>query len=121
MRSSEEGKGYVKLFFTLLILGAAGYSAIKIIPPYVGNYELQDYIRQQTPYWLTQHSTVDQVRGNILGKATDLDLPVTKDDVKVVVTGGGVTVNIDYTVPVDLKVYTLPLHLTAQSENRSLL
>jgi hypothetical protein len=31
-----------------------------------------------------------------------------------------VTVNIDYTVPVDFKVYTWQLHFTDSSENKSL-
>jgi hypothetical protein len=40
--------------------------------------------------------------------------------VKVEAGGGRVTVSLDYTVPVDLKVYTLNLHFTPSAENRQL-
>jgi cell division protein FtsL len=119
MRRSDSGKSTVKAVLSIAFVFAVAYSAIKIIPVYVSSYELQDYIRQQNPFWVTQRTPADAIRNHILAKAKDLDLPVEPDQVKVEV-GGGVSVQLDYTVPVNLKVYTLNLHFTPSADNRQL-
>jgi hypothetical protein len=120
MRRSDSGKITVKAIVSIVFLVAVVYSGIKIIPVYVDTYELDDYIRQQNPFWVTQRASADAIRGNILAKAQDLGLPVSAEQVKVETGGGRVAVNLDYTVPVDLKVYTLVLHFTPSAENRQL-
>jgi hypothetical protein len=45
---------------------------------------------------------------------------VSPEQVKVDVGGGKVVVTVDYTVPVDLMVYTLELRFTPSAENRQL-
>jgi len=120
MRGLESGKGSAKAIFALAFLAALIFSCFKIIPVYVNNYELQDYLQNETPFWLTQRVSGDTIRTNILGKAQDLGLPLTAEQVNVEATASRVRVNIDYTVPVDLKVYILHLHFTPSSENRSI-
>ena len=120
MQRSDSGKITFKAILSLAFLAAVIFGAIKTIPVYVNNYELQDYIQSQTPFWLTQHATADAIRNNILAKAQDLGLPLAAEQVKVEANSYRVGVNIDYTVPVDLKVYTLQLHFTPSSENRSI-
>ena len=112
MRPSESGKITLKAILSLAFIAAVIYSAFKIIPVYVNNYQLQDYIQTQTPFWLTQHATEDTVRKNILAKAQDLDLPLAEEDVTIVDNPNKVSVSLDFHVPVDLKVYTLQLHFT---------
>ena len=120
MRRSDSGRVTVKAILWLVFIVAVIYSGIKIIPVYVNSYELEDYIRQQNPYWVTQRASADAIRNNILAKARDMDLPLSPEDVKVEIGGGRTTVNLDYTVPIDLKVYTLNLHFTPSAENRQL-
>lgn len=120
MRRLDSGKGTVKAIAAVAFLVAVAYGAIKIIPVYLHNYELQDYIRTQTPHWLTQRASDEAIRNYILAKAQDLEIPLGADHVKVEASGSRVTVRIDYTVPVDLIVYTLALHFTPSAENRSL-
>jgi hypothetical protein len=86
----------------------------------VDNYQLQDYIQSQTPFWLTQRASPDAIRKNVLAKAQDLDIPLAEEEVTVDVNANKVSVNLDVHVPVDLKVYTLQLHFTDTSENRSI-
>ena len=120
MRRLDSGRGTLKTIFSIGFLAALVYSSVKIIPVYVNNYQLQDYIEQQTPFWLTQRNSAEAIRDNIVAKAQELDLPVSSEEVKVEATGSRVTVHIDYTVPVDLRFYTLQLHFTPSSENRSI-
>lgn len=120
MRLSESGKGTLKAIVALAFLAALTYAGVKVIRVYANNYALQDYIRQQNPFWLTQRATGEGVRNAILAKAQELDLPVSAEQVKVEATGAKVSVLVDYTVPVDLKVYTLTLHFSPSAENRAL-
>lgn len=120
MRLSDSGASRIKTVISILFLIFVIYAGIKIIPIYVNNYELDDYIREQTPYWLTQRARPEFIQKSILDKAQDLGLPITADQVKVEAPGSIVTVNIDYTVPVDLIVYTLQLHFTPSAQNKQI-
>jgi hypothetical protein len=120
MRRVESGSGRAKAIFSLAFLAAVIFCCFKIIPVYVNNFELQDYLQSQTPFWLTQHASVEAIRLNILAKAQELGLPVEAEQVKVDASAARVTITIDYTAPVDLKVYTLQLHFTPSSENRAI-
>jgi hypothetical protein len=119
MRPSESGRITFKAILWLAFLAALIYSGFKIIPVYVNDYQLNDYIYSQTPYWVTQHAPADAILKNVLAKAQDLDLPLAAEDVTVNSNQNKVTVNVDYHVPVDLKVYTLQLHFTHSNENRA--
>jgi hypothetical protein len=120
MHRSDSGKGTFKTILTLLFLAAVVYAGFKIIPVYVNSFELQDFIRQQNPFWVTQRAPAEGIRNAIVDKARELSLPVSPEQVKVEVGGGRVAVALDYTVPVDLVVYTLKLRFTPSAENRQL-
>ena len=120
MRLKDSGRITLKALFYLGVIAATIFLAFKTIPVYVNNYQLQDYLTTQTPFWVTQHVPADSVRANVLAKAQDLDLPLAAEDVTVEANLNKVTVNVDFHVPVDLIVYTLQLHFTDSSENRSI-
>jgi hypothetical protein len=121
MRLSDSGRITLKGLLTVAFFVALTYSGAKILPVYVDNFELQDYIQSQTPYWLTQRITAEAIRKTVLAKAQDLDLPVEEEDVTVEANQYKVSIVIDYYVPVDLKVYMLQLHFTPASENKSII
>jgi hypothetical protein len=120
MRLTDSGAGRFKALLAIAFLLIVVFVGIKTIPVYVNSYELDDYIREQTPYWLTQRAHPEVIQKEILDKAQDLGLPVTADQVKVVAPGSIVTVELDYTVPVDLLVYTLQLRFTPSAQNKQL-
>lgn len=120
MRLTDSGAGRVKALLSVLFLIVVIFVGIKVMRVYVNSYELDDYIRTQTPYWLTQRASGDAIRNNVLAKGQDLGLPLTAEQVKVEAPGGRVSVSLDYTVPVDLVVYTLTLHFRPSAENRAL-
>jgi len=117
MRPSDSGVGSLKVIFVLLVLGAVAYVAIKTIPVYVNSYEVQDYIRQLAIKASVERVHAEAVQDQVVAHAVEKDLPVTRDNVKVTITGTKVRIDLDYTVPVDLKVYTLSLHFTPSSED----
>ena len=120
MRRSESGKITVKAILSLAFLAALVFAAAKIIPVYVNNYELTDYVQNQTPFWLTQRASAEAIQKNILAKSEELGLPIVAENVTVEANSNRVNVSIDYHVPVDLKVYTLPLHFTVSKGNTAI-
>ncbi len=121
MRRSDSGVGVIKTILVIVFLGIVAFVAIRTIPPYVGNYELQDHIRQLAieAAAAPRPPSPDSLRENVVKFAQDQGLPVTPDDVKVTVAGK-ISIELDYSVPVDLKVYTVVLHFTPTAEGRPL-
>lgn len=119
MRRSEKGAGSAKLIFAIIILSLVGWTAYKVIPIYVANYELNDDIHQLAIQATVDRSSADAVQSKVLSYAKDLDLPVTREDIKVSV-GTRVTIDLDYTVPIDLKFYTFDMHFTPSAANNSI-
>ena len=120
MQHSDTGAGYGKAIFTLLILIALAFVAFKAVPVYVHNYELQDYIRELAVRATVEHSQPEAVRGSVLAKAQELELFLTRENVNVTQSGGKIMIELDYSVPVDLKVYTWVIHFAPSAENRAL-
>ena len=121
MQRTEEASGRFKVLLSLAFMAAVAFLAIKIIPVYVNNYELEDHIRQLSTQLAvrTRPATPDEVTNEVVGFAQDHGIPLAADNVKVTV-GNHVVIDLDYTVPVDLRVYILKLHFTISAENRSL-
>jgi cell division protein FtsL len=121
MRRSEEASGRFKTLLSLAFIAAIIFVAIKALPAYVNNYQLQDHIQQLSTQLAvrTKPATPDEVRDEVVAFAQDHGVPLTADNVKVTISNR-ISINLDYTVPVDLMVYTLRLHFTPSAENQSL-
>ncbi len=121
MRRSDSGVGIIKTILVIVFLGIVAFVAIKTIPPYFGNYELQDHIRQLAieAAAAPRPPSPDSLQNDVVKFAQEQGLPVTPENVKVKVAGK-ISIDLDYSVPVDLKVYTLVLHFTPTAEGRPL-
>jgi len=121
MRRSEEASGRFKTLLSLAFLVALILVAIKTLPAYVNNFELQDHIRQLSTQLAvrTRSVTPDEIRDEVVKFGQDHGVPLTADNVKVTI-GSRVSISVDYSVPVDLMVYNLKLHFTPSAENQSL-
>ncbi len=120
MRLRDNGAGRVKAILSIIFLIYVIYVGIKVIPVYVNDYQMDDYIREQTPYWLTQRARADTIQKNVLDKAQELGLPLTADGVKVEAPGNLVTVSLYYTVPLDFLVFKVPKRFTHSAQNRQI-
>lgn len=120
MRRRDQGKGTLKAIFATLVVAVTFYAGIKIVPVFLHNYELQDFLRDLAIQATVQRSSAEAIQNAVVAKAQDLDLPVTRDNVKAT-PGNKVTIDVDYKVPVDLKVYTMVLHFTPSAVNRNIM
>ena len=119
-RRSQRGEGKLKAVVVTVLLVAGIYSAFKLLPPYIAEYQLSDKMQEQARYAIATRSTEEQVRETVWKTVQDLDIPLKREDIKVVVSQQVVKISVDYTVPVDLMFYHVDLHFSPSSENKSL-
>lgn len=119
-RRFERGEGRMKAILTLVIILLVLYSAWKIVPAYVNDYQLSDKMQEQARFAVVNRYTEDQIRDNIYKVVEDLEIPAKREDIKVVSTNAVVKISLQYTVPVDLLMYHMELHFSPNSENKAL-
>jgi hypothetical protein len=117
-RDGERGEGRLKavVYLTLLIVGV--FLAVKLVPLYVAEYELTDKMGEQARFAIVNRYTDDQIKDNIFKTIQDLDIPAKRDDVKVANTHNGLSISVEYTVPVDLMVYKTDITFSPSTEGR---
>ena len=119
--AGERGQGKFKAILVTAILVFMVYAAVKMVPPYVAEYELSDKMQETARFASVNRNTEDQIRKTIMSTIEDLQIPATQEDVKVTASGGRVTINVDYKVPIDLMVYKFNLHFTPSTANKDII
>ncbi|MGB2632618.1 MAG: hypothetical protein WAM58_01665 [Candidatus Acidiferrum sp.] len=117
-RRAERGEGGLKALLYLAFLIIAVFVAFKAVPAYVANYQLKDKMTEQAKFAIVNRYTEDQIKDNIFRTIQDLDIPATRDDVKVTNTNHGIEITVTYSVPVDFLVYKTDLNFDTSSEGR---
>jgi hypothetical protein len=115
--------GTIKLILVFALLATAVYVSAEIIPPYFANYEFQDTLDTEARLGTYSTKSDDLIRDAVFKRAQDLEIPVTKDQIKVQRSGaaytGSVLIETDYTVHLDLPGYPMDLHFHPESKNKS--
>jgi hypothetical protein len=119
-RRLERGEGKLKSIIIVAVIALAIYSAVKIIPPYVNDYQLSDKMQEQARFAVVNRYSEEQIRENIFKVMQDLGIPAKREDIKVVANNAVVKISMEYTVPVDLLTYHMELHFSPSSENKAL-
>jgi hypothetical protein len=117
---TQRGEGKFKAIFVLVVLVLGVYCAVKLVPPYVAEYQLADKMQEQARFAIVNRYTEEQIRENVWKVMQDLEIPAKREDIKIVANMQTVKIAIDYFVPVDLLNYHVDLHFTPSSENKSL-
>ena len=84
--------GSLKLVAGIFVMVASVYLIAVLAPPFFSNYQFEDAIRTEAQMDTYNTKTEDQIRDAIFKKAQDLDVPVTREKIKVQrsgVTGTG--------------------------------
>lgn len=120
-RRSERGGGRFKAIAYTAVFVFAIYAAFKVLPAYINNYQLADKMQETARYAVVNRYDEEKVRDVIFKEIQDLEIPVKREEIKVVANPSVVTISLDYTVPVDLLFYHLDLHFTPTGMNKSLI
>ena len=120
-RRAERGEGKPKAILYTFILVLVLYSAFKIVPVYVENYQLSDKMQETARFAVVNRYSEEQIRDTIFKEIQTLEIPARREDIKVSSTQSIVRISVDYTVPVDLFFYHMDVHFTPSSENKSIM
>ena len=103
----------VVLFVALIFLG------IKLVPPYISNYQFQDEIGSIARIaTYAQAKTEQDVRNDVLAKAKELGLPVKEEQVTVAKGAYGISIEVKYNVQVEVPGHTFNLEFNPASSNK---
>ncbi len=99
-----------RLVTALCILGALAFLGIRLVPLYIHNLQLQNYVNDLAVRPDSMARPDESLRGQVLQKAQALQLPVAPDNVHILRTGDRMRIDVRYIVRVDLPGYTVDLH-----------
>jgi len=119
--ADQRGASHLKAIVWTLVLAALVYTAIKVVPVLVTEYQFQDSIQNIARFATVQRKGNDQVVQSVLEEAQKDDLPVQKEDIKLEGAGGNIHIYVNYSVTVDLMVYQWTLNFHPAVSNNALL
>lgn len=112
MTRRERGDGKLSLFIFLALLAAAIFVLVKWIPPRVNAYEFRDEITKWNtdPDYRMRRTSAEEVEKELLKRASDLNLPIDKDNITVERDSDMYRITVVFDIPIDLKVKTIIQH-----------
>jgi len=116
----ERGEGKLKSIIILAVLLFVIYAAVKIIPPYVTDYQISDKMQEQARFAVVNRYSEEQIRENIFKIVQELGVPAKREAIKVSMDNSAVKISMEYIVPVDLLFFHMDLHFSPSSENKAL-
>ena len=103
-RRGEAGDGKLGCILWTLLLAIVVLGAWKWVPAKVKSAELHDFMVEQAKWAGSEKA--ETLRGRIVAKAAELELPVDPKSVSVVHTGSKIKMRCVYTVPLEFPGYT---------------
>ncbi len=115
----------LKLIFGIFVIVAGVYVGAKVLPVFFSNYQFEDAIKTQAMMSTNNSDPDDTIRDLIYKKAQDLEVPITRENIRVQRVGtqgsGSVTIEAPYTVHLDLPGFSTDLHFHPTTTNKSIL
>jgi hypothetical protein len=112
-----------KMIFGICVLVAAVYLGAVLVPVYYENYQFKDIVKTEATLETYTNKPEDDIRDALYKKAQELEIPLTKEQIKVQRHGttgtGSLTINAPYNVHLDLPGYPVDLHFDASTDNKS--
>ena len=101
MRASRavRGGGTIGCIVWLAIVAMIGYALTRIVPVKVAASRFEDFMSEEAGYGSIK--TVSQIQKEILAKAKELQVPVTKDNLTITKVRESITVEAHYQMSID--------------------
>ena len=111
----ERGESNFGCLVGLILLALAIFVAYKMIPVKVKNAELRQVITDEAKSAGSHNDGL--IKEAILAKAREDKLPVTEDDIHITRAQSEITVDVEYTVPIEFPgfIYQWHIHHVAQN------
>ena len=109
----------IKLLLKLIVVALVANAAWHLMTAYTAHYKFKDSVQQTTQFG--NDKSVEQLRTRILALATDYDVPIGEDDLRVRREGLHTIVDASYSKSIDLapgysQPWTFEVHVDTFSE-----
>jgi len=115
--------GTIKMVFGIILILTCIFVGAQLIPVYYANYEFQDVVKTEATLETYTTKPEADIQDMLYKKAQSLQIPLNKDQIKVIRRGttgvGSLTIRAPYIVHVDLPGYPMDLHFDPSTENTS--
>jgi hypothetical protein len=111
----------LKSIFMLLLLLVGGFVLYKVFPAYWDDYKLSRLLEDQALSNTYTSKSESEIATAVAQKATELDVPLTPEQVTVQRGIGDLTITAQYSVHVDLPLYPLDLNFKTASKNKNVM
>jgi len=113
----------LKLILVVGLMAAALLVSFKVVPPFFSNYQFEDSIKNEALHSTYSTRSEEDIRDAVIKEARGYDIDLTPKQVHVSRTGGGngngsLTIEAEYSVPVDLPGYSTTLNFHPSSQNK---
>jgi hypothetical protein len=113
--------GTLKLVFGFGLFLAVGILLVKVVPPFFSNYELEDAMKTEATQSTYTSRSEEDIRESVIKEARKYDIALTPKQVKVTRIGsfgsGTLSIEAEYSVPLDLPGYSTNLDFHPTSKN----
>lgn len=109
--------GQLKALLGFAIVAGFAYVCYVVGPAYFNNYQFQDDLNQQLKYMQNAGKSDDDIKAEVIKKALNENLAITPEQIRITRFNKSITVDVNYTVHVDLPGYStdLDFHPTASN------
>ncbi|MCZ6752255.1 MAG: DUF4845 domain-containing protein [Acidobacteria bacterium] len=118
---SERGFLSFSVLFALLFLAALIFLAVRLFPPYLSDYRLQDAVENLAVRATYAHQMSESdIRKEVIDRAYAFGIQLEDRQVAVQKTRASVDITVQYVVQVDLGVRQVELRFEPSAGNRNL-
>ncbi len=107
----------LKAILGIALVVAFFYYCVKVLPPYIQNYQFQQEIQSIARNTQFGYATEPAIREEVRRKIVDLGVPLNIDKVLVTKDSNGVTIAAQYSVHVDLPVHPMDIIFSPATRN----
>ena len=112
----------LKLLFGVGVIVMVALLGIKIVPVFFSNYQFEDAIKEEALHSTYSTRSEDDIRDAVIKHARNYDITLTAAQVHVSRTGvngnGNLTIEAEYSVPIDLPGYSTTVEFHPSSKNK---
>lgn len=112
----------LRLILGFGVFAFLGLVAFKVVPPFFSNYQFEDAIKNEALQSTYSTRSEEDVRNSVIKHARNFDIELNPKQVHVTRTGGygsGIlTIEADYSVPLELPGYSTTLEFHPSSNNK---
>ena len=118
---SERGAFSFSVVVAVFVFAAIIFLALRLLPPFINNYQLQDSITNLARTATYAQVTETDIRKTIMKEAQELGIPLQDKQVVIQKGRGSVDISVRYAVEVDLIARKVVLDFQPSAGNRNIM